>query len=149
MDREMNDSGTSLGDILNAAIRRKTMIDANKVAEFVKAGMAMGRSGKDMLGMLGHGELESLLDAVCNNPATRLNNVTLSGVYYTYHNGVPQPGDRKNKIDDIKAVRMATGWGLKESKDFVEGARSHASVDWDTVCKLRGIFGTNCVNCVP
>jgi len=25
-----------------------------------------------------------------------------------------------NKVDDIKAVRAVTGWGLKESKEFVE-----------------------------
>jgi predicted nuclease with TOPRIM domain len=31
-----------------------------------------------------------------------------------------QTADRTNKIACIKAVREQTGWGLKESKDFVE-----------------------------
>lgn len=40
--------------------------------------------------------------------------------------GVNMPAQMwNNKINAIKSIRLATGWGLKESKDWIEEAVNH------------------------
>ena len=45
----------------------------------------------------------------------------------------------RNKIQAIKEVRAATGWGLKEAKDFVESAETGNGV------QIPGTFGDEVV----
>lgn len=59
------------------------------------------------------------------------------------------PTEYRNKIQAIKEVRAATGWGLKEAKDFVElaevgnGAHLPSTFGYEVVEKLaRQLQGT-------
>ena len=46
-------------------------------------------------------------------------------------NGVVYSGQYwDNKIPAIKAVRLATGWGLKESKEWIEGCEYYAKTSF-------------------
>jgi hypothetical protein len=65
-----------------------------------------------LAGVRGNLRLNDLLMALFQNP-------TMFDVLAHYMNGLTAD-DRANKIANIKRVREITGWGLPESKNFVE-----------------------------
>lgn len=145
----------SLGDILQAALNRKSVTQATKVIAFIHAARETGRSDREVMGLLMDDELSLILTTALQKDMekTHIHIVQLHKTSYHANDfyGKPLPPDyriRHTKIDDIKQVRSITGWGLKEAKDFVEGGRSPTPVTSQQVSDLRTLFGINHVNIV-
>ncbi len=115
---------------------------SKNLANFIDGALTLGRTPHHVVDMLNADELVVVFQAfVASYKATGRTQCFFnsdSHVVFTYdHYGPLTPAE--HKIHAIKRVRTLTGLGLKEAKDFVEGAR--ASFDVVALSKLIACFG--------
>lgn len=124
MDRETHyDESLSLGDILSKALKAHNgetkMIKVHDTVNFIKAAQKIGRSNRSVIDMLENDELDAVLAAAIEprqtvSSADRNLKVARIENYWRI--------DRK--IEAIKQLKELLGYGLLETKQFVEGTRS-------------------------